>query len=702
MGVLLAACETTGAASNRMVVVDGKQVHVDEAAQPLYQAAIDKKDAGEMEAASAQLKVLLDKYPDSRWAALATISQAEVLLALDRPQQAQALLEKLLLEDPASAVADDARYTLALAQLAQGQTKAATGALEKNLERLDSPEEKKAATAELAETLKESGQPSAAAKYESQALDLTDDPAERKTREAGLMRLVDEEMPFNEVRRMAETEAKPGTFLDEIVLFKLARIHLHLRDDDRAAERLTQYLERYPEGRFAERALALDAALKKRATVDAQTIGIVLPLTGVYKSYGQRVLTAILLGAGSNVDPAAYKDDKTGEGTYERAMEGGAKVKLVVRDSAGSPQVAQDQVRILVEDDHAIAIIGDILLDTSLPVALRAEEMGIPVISLSRRDGLATLGPNTFRVSFTAQKQARALAILAMEKMGHKKFGVLYPRHSYGVNLMNAFWDEVEKRQGEVTAIESYAHDQTTFTPEARAMVGRAHLEARYEFNVCKNKAKELEDPYRKKKAMEKCAADVSPIVDFDALLIPDDYRTVSYILPAFEAEDVLMTSDRYTIAVFKKTTKNRRARPVQLLGGNMWNNPELGKRLGRKIDGAIFVDGFYAGSDVPAVRKFVKAFAKVHRSRPGLLDAQGHDASALLTVLVTGGAGKALTSRTALRQALAKTKDFPGVTGMVTFDEKGDSATTPVFFTFQRGRLEVAEDEQLKGKGEG
>src|SRR5690606_14576982 len=116
-----------------------------------------------------------------------------------------------------------------------------------------------------------------------------------------------------------------------------------------------------------------------------------------------------------------------------------------------------------------------------------------------------------------------------------------------------AFWDEVEKRQGEITAIESYGHDQTTFTVEARSLVGRLHLEARGEYAQCRAAANQVKDPFRRKKALEACRDQVTPLIDFDALFIPDDYRTVSYIVPALTAEDMLLTTDRHARTVYEK-----------------------------------------------------------------------------------------------------------------------------------------------------
>ncbi len=288
-----------------------------------------------------------------------------------------------------------------------------------------------------------------------------------------------------------------------------------------------------------------------------------------------------------------------------------------------------------------------------------------------------------------------------MEGLGHKRFGILYPRYEYGVEMMNAFWDEVESRRGEVTAIESYAHNDTTFTDPARGLVGRRHLESRYEFNVCRNKAKTIDSPYHRRVAMGKCGEAAPPIVDFEALFIPDGFRNVSYIVPALVAEDMLVTSDSRTVSAYRKTTKGGRVRRVRLLGGNYWNDQELEDRLGRQIDGSVLVDGFNPRSGETRVKAFVEAFNGVHRSKPKALEAQARDAGALLGAILRGDGVEAPADREALRERLQATKDFPGVTGLLTFDESGDSQTPPQVFKFEKGRLEVAE-KLVPGAGKG
>jgi ABC-type branched-subunit amino acid transport system substrate-binding protein/predicted negative regulator of RcsB-dependent stress response len=732
------ACATTGSrpqTSDRLVEVDGKQVPVEALAKERYDAAVQLRAGGDGPGARRLLEEVVRDFGDASWADHATVALAQIHLDEDRPEQAQSMLETMLLEDPTSPAADQARYLLALAQLAQGDTQSAAPTLKNLVEKMPNEREKKAAALKLADQLYKQRQPAEAARYLSRALELSDDPAEQQEISERLFAVIDTEVGFRDARRLKELEAKPGTLLDELLTYKLARVHLHLRDYISASEAAQDYLGRYGSGRFAKDAQSLQASLRARVKVEPRTVGVILPLTGPYRMHGQRALTAIKLGLGLPVSrDDYYKKVEAEEAPVEEApaeadpmagvdmappkletAAGGdlsvtakpkdskvGPIRLVVRDSRGDPTRATDLVRHLVEEENAIAIIGDILLDTSLPVALKAEEYGIPAISLSRRDGLPELGPYVFRMSFTAKKQARALADLAMDTMGHKRFAILYPRHSYGLELMNAFWDEIEKRKGEVTAIENYGHDQTTFTREAKSLVGRLHLAARYEYAKCNQEARAIEDPYRRKKAGERCKDAVTPLIDFDALLIPDDYRTVSYIVPALAAEDMLVTTDKYAVAAYKKTTEVKRARPIQLLGGSMWNSAELAKRLPRQIDGAVAVDGFDVHDQTKQVQTFVKSFAEVHRSRPGMMEAQSHDAGALVAAILEGSGKPAPKNRREMRATLAGAKDFPGVTGLVVFDEAGDSATPPLLFTFDRDRIERAKAEDFAAEGDG
>lgn len=716
--LLLACTTTTAQGSTRTVTVDGQTLPAEDYARRLLDEGNDAARSHDDARARAAFGKVTSELADTTSFGPASVGLARLLLDAKDAPAAQKLMETLLLQDPTTPVADEARYVLALAQLQQGDTRSAAPTLKSLVDKM--PEADRAeASAKLGAQLLDQGHGGEALRYLGRAIDAG--APNRAELEARLLAAVDAGVAPGDLRLLLETEAKPGTFFDEVLTMKLARVHVHLRDYASANDMAARYTSRYPNGRWAKDARALQASLAARVQVDAKAIGVLLPLSGKFAAYGQRTLTAIQLGFGvspkeEEQPPEPELDPKTGDAVQPTegeapkpkkkpaSLEGTVTtpggLKLVIKDSAGDPVKTRQAVKDLVEKDHVIAILGDILLDTSLPAALAAEDAGVPMLSLSRRDGIPETGPWSFRLALTARKQAQALVRLTVEGMGMRRFAIMYPKDPFGVELMNSLWDELEKREAEVTAVEAYAHDQTTFTAEAKALVGRG-IASSTEVAECRAEAQAISNEYRKKKHLEGCSDLAKPIVDFEALFVPDSYRTVSYIVPALVAEDVLLTKDRRTVETYRKTTGNNSLRPVQLLGVSMWNDPELTKRLGRQIDGAVFVDGFDPADGTPRVQKFVQAFAAVHHSRPQLIEAQAHDGAAIFQALLTAdGARPAASSREALRQALAGVADFPGVTGLIKFDEQGDSATQLIHFMVDGEKIETRDPAAL-AKGE-
>src|ERR1019366_2020614 len=106
--------------------------------------------------------------------------------------------------------------------------------------------------------------------------------------------------------------------------------------------------------------------------------------------------------------------------------------------------------------EGAIAIIGPIGLAEGPAAAVRAQQLGIPMISLSRAEGLTAIGPYIFRDMLTNSAQAHAVADYAMKKLGAHTFGVLQPDSNYGDELVRYFWDTLDANGGEVRAFERY------------------------------------------------------------------------------------------------------------------------------------------------------------------------------------------------------------------------------------------------------
>ena len=97
---------------------------------------------------------------------------------------------------------------------------------------------------------------------------------------------------------------------------------------------------------------------------------------------------------------------------------------------------------------------------------------------------------------------------------------------------------------------------------------------------------------------------------------------------------------------------------------------------------------------------RFVDGFQRATRSRPQLVEAQVYDGARLIGALLeghhAGGGGVRPTTRDELRRALMEVKDFPGVTGLIRFDDSGDSRTPLFFFQVDDDKLERVERDAL------
>jgi len=312
----------------------------------------------------------------------------------------------------------------------------------------------------------------------------------------------------------------------------------------------------------------------------------------------------------------------------------------------------------------------------AVPAASAAQAQELPFISLARVDGVTDGRPYAFHNMLTARAQARALAELAVERRGLRRFALLWPQIPYGVELAHAFWDELDARGAEVRAAESYARERTTFSPLVRSILGRAWFDERLD-----KKQRPLEGGH-------------GGTPDFEAVFIPDFARQVALVAPALAVEDVFTgTCDPREVERVQRASHGER-KPVQLLGANGWDDPALVDKAGRYVECAIFVDGFYAGSTRPATRAFVTTYQERFGHPPSILEASAHDAARMVRAAVEGGAG----SRAAVRERLVALKDFPGATGDLSFDERREVSKPLFYLTVEKGAIRELAPEELGG----
>jgi ABC-type branched-subunit amino acid transport system substrate-binding protein len=443
------------------------------------------------------------------------------------------------------------------------------------------------------------------------------------------------------------------------MLLKLAKVRWHLRDADGAQVEARELTARFPGTPWAAEAQALLDRLSRRSRVQPNVVGVAVPLSGRFKSWGEAILEGVAMGLGDGF-------------------------RLVVKDTRGEPDGAAQAIEELALAEGAIAVIGGVANAEAGRAAQAAQELEVPFLSLAKTERVTEAGPYVFRVMLTAEAQARALADWAMARRGMRRFAMLYPNIPYGLELAGAFWDEVEARGGELRGAETYDHDRTTFAPLVKSLVGKLWLDERQDYvEQVKELVKEEKDPFRRRKALEKLRDRIAPVTDFDAVFVPDFAKNVGYVAPALAVEDVVTaTCDPREVEKIRKTTGREDLQPVQLLGGNGWNDPQLLERAGRYVECAVFVDGFYAASQRPDTRRFVEAFQQKYAHPPTILEASAHDAGRLIRL----GLEKGARARDALRVELSRLKGVPGATGELSFDERRE-VQKPLFFLTVEGK---------------
>jgi ABC-type branched-subunit amino acid transport system substrate-binding protein len=463
--------------------------------------------------------------------------------------------------------------------------------------------------------------------------------------------------------------------------------------------RLTQRLQ------FHERAPGLDVPLPSFAEVARKpplatrgatgTIGVVLPLSGTYARFGQESLRGVLLAARifepqqlewgedavradelGRLPPVDAGYDSFGQeqpsdiASAPLAQIG--ELRIAVRDSAGDPERAARAVRELARDENAVAIIGPLLFRESEAAARVADEEGIPLLCLTSREEVSRDRPYVLRLRTTPEDELGFLVAYASEQLGAERFAVLYPDDNYGRGMRDRFWQAVGVRGGYVVAAAAYDPTATDFAEPIRRMIGYQLL------NAVERKALAERDRFLRRgrrlppesaALVPELAARITgpdgeplpPIVDFDALFIPDSHDKIVLIAPQL---------------AFHELTG------VQLLGSDGWNHPELLEIAREHVSGAVISALFDVNSPFPFVARFVDDYISTFGVSPNVYSAHGFDAVNLVLVQLAAG----VEGSSQLLDAVLETRGYPGVSGVMTLLPDGNARKRP-FLLEVRGR---------------
>ncbi|MDF2441328.1 MAG: branched-chain amino acid transport system substrate-binding protein [Abditibacteriota bacterium] len=117
------------------------------------------------------------------------------------------------------------------------------------------------------------------------------------------------------------------------------------------------------------------------------------------------------------------------------------------------------------------------------------------------------------------------------------------------------------------------------------------------------------------------------------------------------------------------------------MLGGDGWESAQLTQIAGSAVQGCYFSTHAAPDSGEPRMTKFRAAFKKKYNSEPDALTAVAYDAANMLFAAIKKAGD---TDRDKIRDAIASTQNFPGVTGNITMDENRNAIKPLVMLQVQ------------------
>lgn len=306
----------------------------------------------------------------------------------------------------------------------------------------------------------------------------------------------------------------------------------------------------------------------------------------------------------------------------DRGGVNGKKIHLINYDDKGQQQETVTAVTRLIEEDHVVAIIGEVASSLSMAGGQVAQRAGVPMISPSSTNPKVTaIGDMISRVCFIDPFQGYVGASFAKNSLHLDTAAVLYNRaQAYSSGLRTDFDRAFVKLGGKVLSEQAYADGDNDFSAQLTVI------------------------------------RETKP----DFIYIPGYYTEV--------------------VSIARQARQLGIACP--LIGGDGWVSDEL-KNAGHALDGCYFSDHYSQEDKRPEVQEFLKRFKAAYGNAPDSMAALGYDAANLLFDAM--GRAKSLDGKD-LAAAINSTKDFKGVTGSITIDEKRNAKKLAVIQKVDNG----------------
>jgi len=323
------------------------------------------------------------------------------------------------------------------------------------------------------------------------------------------------------------------------------------------------------------------------------------------------------VGEGTKYAAQMWLEDVNAAGGIEV---GGKKyrVELVIEDNESKAESAVKVNTKLITEDDVLAIVGPQSSKQAIPAGGKANELGTPMISPWSTNPDTTKGrPFVFRGCFLDPFQGPVVANFVKDEFGFTKAAVLYDVASdYPKGLAEFFKEAWEKLNGagSVVAYESFTTKDTDFSSQLTKIINSGA----------------------------------------QVLFTPQYYNEVA-----------LIVQQAHQLGWDKP-----------IVGSDSWGSAETVKLCGKDCYGLFFSTHYAAAGAKGATKAFIDRYNKAHGYVPDDVAALTWDSIRLIQKAIEDCGkltGDLEEDRQCVRDALAKIKEFDGITGKMTFTEDGD-----------------------------
>jgi branched-chain amino acid transport system substrate-binding protein len=323
------------------------------------------------------------------------------------------------------------------------------------------------------------------------------------------------------------------------------------------------------------------------------------------------------VGEGSKFAAQLWLEDINKAGGLEV---GGKKypVELVIEDNESKAESAVKAQTKMITEDEVIAIVGPQASSQAIPAGGVAQNYETPMISPWSTNPNTTKGrPYVFRGCFLDPFQGPVVANFVKDKFGFQKAAVLFDVASdYPKGLAEVFKQAWEKLNGagSVVAYESFTTKDTDFSSQLTKIINSGA----------------------------------------DFLFTPQYYNEVALIV--------------------KQAHELGWNKPI--VGSDSWGSAETVNLCGKDCYGLYFSTHFAAAGAEGDTKVFIDRYKKAYGYVPDDVAALTWDSLRLVQQAIQDAGtvtGTIKKDRKAVRDALARIKNFKGITGNMTFTEDGD-----------------------------